>query len=204
MMPSERPTLRNCQTSSVSCLAAAFTRRRSSLSGEMRAQGAAAEIGCAGKYPFAATSEDARPTRGQPGGITAEDPGVVFGVDELEPGTGESEVNFGHLDSLGPELRVGFTPVRLGVLDVGSNTVHLLLVDAPRRAPVPAYSHKTELKLAENLTDDGRVSDRAIDLLTGFVQESLEIAEDLGVNEVMGFATSAIRDARTATMSSSK
>ncbi len=86
--------------------------------------------------------------------------------------------------------------MRLGVLDVGSNTVHLLLVDAHHgRAPVPAYSHKTELKLAENLTDDGRVSDRAIDLLTGFVQESLEIAEDLGVNEVMGFATSAIRDA---------
>ncbi len=86
--------------------------------------------------------------------------------------------------------------MRLGVLDVGSNTVHLLLVDAHHgRAPVPAYSHKTELKLAENLTADGRVSDRAIDLLTGFVEESLEIAEDLGVNEVMGFATSAIRDA---------
>lgn len=86
--------------------------------------------------------------------------------------------------------------MRLGVLDVGSNTVHLLLVDAHHGgAPVPAHSHKTELRLAENLTADGDVSERAIRALTGFVAESIVIAEDMGVNEILGFATSAIRDA---------
>ena len=46
--------------------------------------------------------------------------------------------------------------MRLGVLDVGSNTVHLLVVDAhPGARPLPAYSHKAELRLAE-LLDDGR------------------------------------------------
>lgn len=79
---------------------------------------------------------------------------------------------------------------------MGSNTVHLLLVDAHHGgAPVPAHSHKTELRLAENLTSDGRVSDRAIRALTGFVSESIVIAEDMGANEILGFATSAIRDA---------
>ena len=42
--------------------------------------------------------------------------------------------------------------MRLGVLDVGSNTVHLLVVDAYQGArPMPAFSHKTELRLADHL-----------------------------------------------------
>ena len=49
--------------------------------------------------------------------------------------------------------------MRLGVLDVGSNTVHLLVVDAHRgAAPLPAYSHKTELRLAEHLDKDGKIA----------------------------------------------
>ena len=86
--------------------------------------------------------------------------------------------------------------MRLGVLDVGSNTVHLLVVDAHHGgAPVPAHSHKTELKLSEYLTDDGRVGPVAIDLLSDFVKSSLDVAEDVGVTEIMAFATSAIREA---------
>ena len=50
--------------------------------------------------------------------------------------------------------------MRLAVLDVGSNTVHLLVVDAHEGArPLPANSDKTELQLAEHLTDDGRIDD---------------------------------------------
>src|SRR5215213_9548368 len=52
-----------------------------------------------------------------------------------------------------------FTSMRLGVLDVGSNTVHLLVVDAHSGArPIPATSHKIELRLAEHLDDGGRIS----------------------------------------------
>lgn len=79
---------------------------------------------------------------------------------------------------------------------MGSNTVHLLVVDAHHGgAPVPAHSHKTELRLSEHLTDDGRIDDAAIDLLSDFVKSSIEVAEDLGVTEIMAFATSAIREA---------
>lgn len=86
--------------------------------------------------------------------------------------------------------------MRLGVLDVGSNTVHLLVVDAHRGgAPVPAHSHKTELKLSEYLRDDGSIKSAAVDLLCDFVRSSLEVAEEVGVTEVMAFATSAIREA---------
>ena len=86
--------------------------------------------------------------------------------------------------------------MRLGVLDVGSNTIHLLVVDAHHGgAPVPAYSDKVELRLAENLTPEGAVSPAAVDRLISFVEHAQGVAEDMGVAEVFGFATSALRDA---------
>jgi len=86
--------------------------------------------------------------------------------------------------------------VRLGVLDVGSNTVHLLVVDAHHgAAPIPAHSHKTEMRLAEHIVDGERISRTGIDTLVSFVQSAQDVAEDFGVTEMMAFATSAIREA---------
>lgn len=86
--------------------------------------------------------------------------------------------------------------MRLAVLDIGSNTVHLLVVDAHYgAAPLPAESMKTSLRLAEHLTPDGDLDSRAVRALVDFVRRSLARAEDLGVTDVMAFATSAIREA---------
>ncbi|NYE01715.1 exopolyphosphatase/guanosine-5'-triphosphate,3'-diphosphate pyrophosphatase [Kineosphaera limosa] len=86
--------------------------------------------------------------------------------------------------------------MRLGVIDVGSNTVHLLVVDAHWGAqPMPASSHKIDLRLSEHTTADGRISDKVAKRLEGFVRECVDLAEDLGIEQLMGFATSAIREA---------
>jgi exopolyphosphatase/guanosine-5'-triphosphate,3'-diphosphate pyrophosphatase len=86
--------------------------------------------------------------------------------------------------------------MRLGVLDVGSNTVHLLVVDAHRgAAPLPAYSHKTELRLAEHLDKNGKIQEAGADELVAFVKEASELAEDKGCESVLAFATSALREA---------
>jgi exopolyphosphatase/guanosine-5'-triphosphate,3'-diphosphate pyrophosphatase len=86
--------------------------------------------------------------------------------------------------------------MRLGVLDVGSNTVHLLVVDAHQGArPVPAFSHKAELHMGEHLDADNRLTDDCCERLLDFVQEALRIAEDKGVGKILAFATSAVRDA---------
>lgn len=60
---------------------------------------------------------------------------------------------------------------------------------------MPASSHKMELRLAEHLDEDGRISPEAEKSLLEFIAGSLTVGEDLGVEEVVGFATSAIRDA---------
>jgi exopolyphosphatase/guanosine-5'-triphosphate,3'-diphosphate pyrophosphatase len=87
--------------------------------------------------------------------------------------------------------------MRLGVLDIGSNTGHLLVVDAHRgAAPLPAYSFKQPLRLAEHLDETGAVSQRGVDALAAFTAEALQVAEDKGSEDILAFATSAVRDAR--------
>jgi exopolyphosphatase / guanosine-5'-triphosphate,3'-diphosphate pyrophosphatase len=86
--------------------------------------------------------------------------------------------------------------MRLGVLDVGSNTVHMLVVDAhPGGQPLPAFSHKVELSLAAHLEPDNTLSAAGEKRLTEVVVDALRIAEDTGVEDFVAFATSAVRDA---------
>lgn len=74
--------------------------------------------------------------------------------------------------------------------------MHLLVVDAHQGArPLPAFSHKEELHLTDFLDADNRLRDECGDKLLKFIREALVIAEDKGVQELVAFATSAIRDA---------
>ncbi|MBD9702919.1 MULTISPECIES: Ppx/GppA phosphatase family protein [Streptomyces] len=89
--------------------------------------------------------------------------------------------------------------MRLGVLDVGSNTVHLLVVDAhPGARPLPAHSHKVELRLAQLLDEAGAIDPDGVDKLIAVVHEARQAAEDKGVEEMLPFATSAVREASNA------
>lgn len=86
--------------------------------------------------------------------------------------------------------------MRLGVLDVGSNTVHLLVVDAHRGAhPTPMSSEKSTLRLTELVSADGEISDEAAGKLVDAVSGLHESAADFGCEDVMAFATSALREA---------
>ncbi len=85
--------------------------------------------------------------------------------------------------------------MRLGVLDVGSNTAHFLVVDAHQGGrPLPVFSHKAELQLGNSL-EDGKLPRSTGLRLRAFAAEALQIAEDKGVEELLAFATSAVRDA---------
>jgi exopolyphosphatase/guanosine-5'-triphosphate,3'-diphosphate pyrophosphatase len=86
--------------------------------------------------------------------------------------------------------------MRLGVLDVGSNTVHLLVVDAHRGGhPTPAASVKNELRLSELLEPDGSLSRRGADRLIGVIAFARGAADRHGVEDLVAFATSAVREA---------
>jgi exopolyphosphatase/guanosine-5'-triphosphate,3'-diphosphate pyrophosphatase len=86
--------------------------------------------------------------------------------------------------------------MRLGVLDVGSNTVHLLVVEAHRGAhPWPAHSEKSVLRLAEHIGPDGKLDSAAADALVEAVTSARKAAEENDADAMLAFATSAVRDA---------
>ncbi len=86
--------------------------------------------------------------------------------------------------------------MRLGVLDVGSNTVHLLVVDAHRGAqPMPMHDERSVLRLAEHVGRDGLLSKAGEKGLLRAVQQACDQAEKRGCDELMALVTSAIREA---------
>jgi exopolyphosphatase/guanosine-5'-triphosphate,3'-diphosphate pyrophosphatase len=89
--------------------------------------------------------------------------------------------------------------MRLGVLDVGSNTVHLLVVDAHHGAhPWPAHSEKAVIRLAEQIGRDGELTVAGADALVEAVNEAKMAAARLTADDLLAFATSAVRDATNA------
>jgi exopolyphosphatase/guanosine-5'-triphosphate,3'-diphosphate pyrophosphatase len=85
----------------------------------------------------------------------------------------------------------------MGVLDVGSNTVHLLIVDAHAgAAPIPAMSQKYELRLAEQLKDDGDLKKSSIKSLIEVLNECNKFIVDHDCDELLAFATSALRESK--------
>lgn len=87
-------------------------------------------------------------------------------------------------------------PMRLGVLDVGSNTVHLQVIDAHRGSrPIHNSSFKSELKLTEFIDRAGSISQEGIDHLIQVIEDSLLKARQLDTDEILAFATSAVREA---------
>jgi exopolyphosphatase / guanosine-5'-triphosphate,3'-diphosphate pyrophosphatase len=86
--------------------------------------------------------------------------------------------------------------MRLGVLDVGSNTVHLLVVDAHRGAhPTPMHDERSVLRLAEHVGPDDMLSKAGEKALLRAVQDACDMAEKQGCDELLAMVTSAIREA---------
>jgi len=86
--------------------------------------------------------------------------------------------------------------MRLGVLDIGSNTVHLQVVDAhPGARPNPTTNQKVELRLHEFIDKSGVITHEGISLLNSAIDDAVAHAKEFKTEEILAFATSAIRDA---------
>ena len=90
--------------------------------------------------------------------------------------------------------------MRLGVLDVGSNTIHLQVMDAhPGARPTPTTNYKVELRLTEYLDVSGAISAGGIQLLNDAIKEAVAHAHANETDEILAFATSALREASNGT-----
>jgi exopolyphosphatase/guanosine-5'-triphosphate,3'-diphosphate pyrophosphatase len=86
--------------------------------------------------------------------------------------------------------------MRLGVLDVGSNSAQLLVVDGhPGAPPLPAHAVKEATLLGEAIEPDGSIAEDGVERVAEAVARAVVAAQHLGVDQLFPFATSAIRDA---------
>src|SRR5436309_2487371 len=86
--------------------------------------------------------------------------------------------------------------MRLGVLDIGSNSANLRVVDVyPGSPPLPVYRHTTATRLAESIGPDGTIDPPGVARLVDAVRAAVARARRQQVVELIPFATSAVRDA---------
>jgi exopolyphosphatase/guanosine-5'-triphosphate,3'-diphosphate pyrophosphatase len=86
--------------------------------------------------------------------------------------------------------------MRIAVLDVGSNSAHLKIVDLlTGEPPLPVRTVKRPTRLAEAIDRQGAIGIEAVDRLAEAVAETAATTENHQVDKLIAFATSAVRDA---------
>jgi len=87
--------------------------------------------------------------------------------------------------------------MRVAAIDLGSNSFHLLVVDASADGHfVPLARDKEVLRLGDMVTREGRITEPGLVKVIATIQRFKSQADSLGVTELMASATSAIRAAR--------
>lgn len=91
--------------------------------------------------------------------------------------------------------RIGGVDPLGAIIDIGSNTVRLVIYGGPPRAPTVLFNEKVSARLGRDLDENGRLADESIDLAMGGLERFALILSDLGVAMVDTVATAAVRDA---------
>ena len=85
--------------------------------------------------------------------------------------------------------------MRLTVLDIGSNTVNLLVADAGGGVPLPVHTWKARTRLAERLRPDGTIGPDGLRPVIDAVRQAAAEARWARPEALFAYATAVIRDA---------
>lgn len=81
------------------------------------------------------------------------------------------------------------------VIDIGSNTVRLVIYEGSPRAPRVVWNEKVAARLGRDLSDSGRIPEEAAEEALGALARFALLIEDLDIGDVQTVATAAARDA---------
>ena len=81
------------------------------------------------------------------------------------------------------------------VIDIGSNTVRLVVYSGSLRAPEVWLNERVTARLGRDLSETGAMPDKAVDYALGALARYAAIVEDLEVTDVQTVATAAVREA---------
>ncbi len=85
--------------------------------------------------------------------------------------------------------------MRIGVVDVGSKTVRLMVADEEGGVPLPVHTAKWRLRLSEQVEPGGAIPEEAVEQLVAAVSEAAGTAERWGAPAPPAFATAVVRAA---------
>lgn len=85
--------------------------------------------------------------------------------------------------------------MRISVVDVGSNTVRLVVADSEGGVPLPVHTAKWRLRLSEQVKPGGDVPEEAVERLVEAVAEASRTATRWGAAGPPAFATAVVRAA---------
>nr|WP_247712045.1 Ppx/GppA family phosphatase [Qipengyuania qiaonensis] len=81
------------------------------------------------------------------------------------------------------------------VIDIGSNTVRMVIYEGTGRAPEVVWNEKVAARLGRDLSETGRIPQEASDEALAALARYALIIADLGIDDVQTVATAAARDA---------
>jgi exopolyphosphatase/guanosine-5'-triphosphate,3'-diphosphate pyrophosphatase len=84
----------------------------------------------------------------------------------------------------------------IGIVDIGSNSVRLVIYDRLVRSPVALFNEKSLCAIGRNMVRTGVLDEEGSDAAIAALARFREIAKSVGVSRLDTFATAAVRDAR--------
>jgi exopolyphosphatase/guanosine-5'-triphosphate,3'-diphosphate pyrophosphatase len=81
------------------------------------------------------------------------------------------------------------------VIDIGSNTVRLVIYGGPPRAPTVLHNEKVSARLGREMDETGKMPAPAIEQAMGALRRFRILIEDHGITDLQTVATAAVRDA---------
>jgi len=82
------------------------------------------------------------------------------------------------------------------IIDIGSNTVRLVVYDGPSRAPGVVLNEKVTARLGKDVARDGLLGDKAMTVALSALGRYAGLLRVMGIGDVEVVATAAVRDAR--------
>jgi exopolyphosphatase/guanosine-5'-triphosphate,3'-diphosphate pyrophosphatase len=83
----------------------------------------------------------------------------------------------------------------VAVIDIGSNSIRLVVYDGAKRAPLPVFNEKVICELGRGLDAGGKMSPESIDMALNCLHRFVALTESMGVRRVQAVATAAVREA---------
>ena len=83
----------------------------------------------------------------------------------------------------------------VAVVDIGSNSVRMVVYDGLRRAPSPMFNEKVLCALGRGVAETGALDHEASERALNAIRRFRALCNQMNVSEIFSVATAAVRDA---------